>query len=168
MDTVLQDVWNALRQIGRRPGFAAVVVLSLAIGIGGNSLIYGLVDGFVLHPFPYPQPDRLLSVGVGFPKVSSEIGYVEVLSPAEYADIRTIESSQRRPPSTSATGTSPAATSPERVFTALLLDDLFPVIGMAPHSAAASRARSWRRTVRVPPSSAAGSGTAALAPIPGS
>ena len=132
MDTVLQDVWNALRQIGRRPGFAAVVVLSLAIGIGGNSLIYGLVDGYVLHPFPYPQPDRLLSVGVGFPKVSSEIGYVEVLSPAEYADIRTIESFATTAAFDLGNRNISGGDVAERVFTALLLDDLFPVIGMAP------------------------------------
>jgi hypothetical protein len=38
----------------RRPGFTAIAVLSLALGIGGNTVIYGLVDGLVLNPFPYP------------------------------------------------------------------------------------------------------------------
>jgi hypothetical protein len=92
MDTVLQDLWYALRQFARRPGFAAVVMLSLGLAIGGNSLIYGLVDGYVLHPFPYPEPDRLMSVGVTFPKISSETRFVEVLSPAEYTDIRAARS----------------------------------------------------------------------------
>ena len=82
MDTILQDVWYALRQFGRRPGFAAVAVLSLAMAIGANSLIYGLVEGLVLHPFPYPDPDRLVAVGVGFPRMSGDTNYVEVLSPA--------------------------------------------------------------------------------------
>ena len=81
MDTLLQDVRYALRQFARRPGFTAVAVLSLAIGIGGNSLIYGLVDGFVLRPFPYPEPDRLLAVGLTFPKLSAETVYVETMSP---------------------------------------------------------------------------------------
>ena len=53
--------------VRRRPGFAAVAVLSLGLAIGANSLIYGLVQGFVLQPFPYPDPDRLVAVGVGFP-----------------------------------------------------------------------------------------------------
>ena len=88
MDTVWQDLRYALRQFVRRPGFTAIAVLSLGIAIGANSLIYGLVDGFVFHPFPYPQPDRLVAVGVTFPKLSSETTYVESLSPAEYLDIR--------------------------------------------------------------------------------
>ena len=45
MDTVLQDIWYTLRQFARRPGFAAVTVLTLGLAIGGNSLMYGLVDG---------------------------------------------------------------------------------------------------------------------------
>ncbi len=72
MDTLLQDTRYALRQFIRRPGFAAIGVLSLALAIGGNSLIYGLVDGLVLHPFPYPDPDRLVAIGLGFPKLSAE------------------------------------------------------------------------------------------------
>ena len=137
------------------------------LGIGGNSLIYGLVDGYVLHPFPYPEPDRLLSVGVGFPKVSSEIGYVEVLSPAEYTDIRAARSFAATAAFDLGNRNISGGDVPERVFTALLLDDLFPVIGM--RAAARPRlhdARSWRRTVRVSRSSATGSGTAALAAIP--
>ena len=90
MDTIVQDVWYSLRQFGRKPGFAAVAVLSLGLAIGANSLIYGLVEGLVLHPFPYPDPDRLVAVGVGFPRISGDTNYVEVLSPAEYADIRAV------------------------------------------------------------------------------
>ena len=112
MDTILQDVWYALRQFGRRPGFAAVAVLSLGMAIGANSLIYGLVEGLVLHPFPYPDPDRLVAVGVGFPRMSGDTNYVEVLSPAEYADIRTVSSFTSAAAFDSGTGTSPVATFP--------------------------------------------------------
>jgi len=90
MDTLMQDVRYALRNFVRRPGFTAIAVLSLALGIGGNTLIYGLVDGMVLHPFEYPDPDRLMSVGVNFPKISGDTTYVEALSPAEYDDIRQV------------------------------------------------------------------------------
>ncbi|MCA1652353.1 MAG: ABC transporter permease, partial [Acidobacteria bacterium] len=127
-----QDIRYALRQFVRRPGFTAVAILSLALAIGGNSLIFGLVDGFVLHPFPYPEPDRLVSIGVNFPKLSSETTFVEVLSPPEYADIR----ASRTFASTAAFDIGNRNISggdvPERVFTGLLLDDLFPVIGMKP------------------------------------
>src|ERR687896_195959 len=69
VDTLLQDLRYALRSFIRRPGFTAIAMLSLALAIGANSLIYGLVDGFVLRPFPYPEPDRLISVGVTRPKI---------------------------------------------------------------------------------------------------
>ena len=156
----------ALRQFVRRPGFTAVAVLSLALAIGGNSLIYGLVDGFVLHPFPYPDPDRLVSVGVNFPKLSSETTYVEALSPAEYADIR----ASRTFASTAAFDLGNRNISggdvPERVFTALLLDDL--VSGPRHEAGARSRVHARgarRRTDRGSRSSATGSGRPASAAI---
>jgi putative ABC transport system permease protein len=132
MDTVIQDVRYAIRQFTRRPGFAAVAMLSLALGIGANSLIYGLIDGFVLHPFAYPDPDRLVAIGVSFPKVSSETGYVEVLSPADYADIRAVKSFAATAAFDLGNRNLSGGDVPERLFTALLLDDLFPVIGMKP------------------------------------
>ena len=50
MDTFRQDLRYACRQLARRPGFAAVAILSLALGIGGNTAVFGIVDSFVLHP----------------------------------------------------------------------------------------------------------------------
>ena len=132
MDTVWQDMRYALRQFVRRPGFTAVAVLSLGIAIGANSLIYGLVDGFVFHPFPYPQPDRLVAVGVTFPKLSSETTYVESLSPAEYLDVRASRSFAHTGSFDLGNRNLSGGDVPERVFTALLLDDLFPVLGMTP------------------------------------
>src|SRR6185503_19436593 len=70
METLVQDVRFGFRQFIRRPGFTAIAVISLALAIGGNSLIYGMVDGFVLRPFDYPDPDRLVTIGVTFPKLS--------------------------------------------------------------------------------------------------
>ena len=132
METLFQDVRYALRQFARRPGFSAVAVLSLGLAIGGNSLIYGLLDGFVFHPFPYPQPDRLVAVGVAFPKLSAETTYVEALSPAEYLDIRANKTFAHAASFDLGNRNVSGGDVPERVFTALLLDDLFPVIGMAP------------------------------------
>ncbi len=132
MDTLFQDLRYALRQFARRPGFSAVAILSLGLAIGGNSLIYGLLDGFVFHPFPYPQPDRLVAVGVAFPKLSAETTYVEALSPAEYLDIRANKTFAHAASFDLGNRNISGGDVPERVFTALLLDDLFPVIGMAP------------------------------------
>ena len=132
METLAQDIRYAFRQFVRRPGFAAVAVLSLALAIGGNSLIFGLLDGFVFHPFPYPDPDRLVAVGVTFPKVSSDTTYVEALSPPEYADIKRSGSFTHLGAFDLGNRNVSGGDVPERVFTALLLDDLFPVIGMRP------------------------------------
>ena len=132
MDTLLQDLRYAFRSFVRRPGFTAIAVLSLALGIGANSLIYGLVDGFVLRPFPYPDPDRLVSIGVSFPKISPEMSHVEVLSPVEYADIRSARSLGRTGAFDLGNRNISGGDVPERVFTALVLDDLFPVFGMNP------------------------------------
>ena len=132
METLAQDIRYAFRQFVRRPAFAAVAVLSLALAIGGNSLIFGLLDGFVFHPFPYPDPDRLMAIGVTFPKVSSDTTYVEALSPAEYADIKRSASFTHIGAFDLGNRNVSGGDVPERVFTALLLDDLFPVIGMRP------------------------------------
>ena len=132
MDTLLQDVRYALRSFVRRPGFTAIAVLSLALGIGGNTLIYGLVDGLVLNPFTYPEPDRLVSVGVTFPKLSSDTTYVEALSPAEYADIREARAFSSVAAFDLGNRNISGGDVPERVFTGLLLDDLFPVLNMKP------------------------------------
>ena len=132
METLVQDIRYACRQFVRRPGFAAVAVLSLALAIGGNSLIFGLLDGFIFHPFPYPQPDRFISVGVTFPKVSPETTYVEALSPAEYGDLKAGRSFTHLAAFDLGNRNVSGGDVPERVFTALLLDDLFPVVGMRP------------------------------------
>ncbi|HET7218649.1 MAG TPA: ABC transporter permease [Vicinamibacterales bacterium] len=130
MDTVRQDLRYAVRQFVRRPGFTAIAVLSLGLAIGANSAIYGTLDGFVFHPFPYPDPDRLVAVGVTFPKLSSETTYVETISPAEYLDLRAARSFSATASFDLGNRNITGGDVPERVFTALLLDDLFPVIGM--------------------------------------
>ena len=133
METLAQDVRYSFRQFVRRPGFTVVAVLSLALAIGGNSLIFGLLDGFVFNPFRYPDADRLVSIGVTFPKVSSDTTYVEALSPAEYGDIRAARSFAHFGAFDLGNRNVSGGDVPERVFTALLLDDLFPVIGLRPH-----------------------------------
>ena len=133
METLAQDVRYSFRQFVRRPGFTVVAVLSLALAIGGNSLIFGLLDGFVFNPFRYPDASRLVSIGVTFPKVSSETTYVEALSPAEYGDIRAARSFAHLGAFDLGNRNVSGGDVPERVFTALLLDDLFPVIGLRPH-----------------------------------
>jgi len=73
MESFLQDVRYALRIIRRSPGFAAVAILALALGIGANSAIFSIVYAVVLKPLPYEKPEQLVQVwmrftGIGIPK----------------------------------------------------------------------------------------------------
>lgn len=62
MRMLAEDLWFAARALWRRPLFAALVVATLALGIGGNVAVFSVVDGVLLRPLPYPEPDRLAIV----------------------------------------------------------------------------------------------------------
>ena len=59
---MLDDLRYALRQLKRSPGFAAAVVVTLALAIGVNTAVFSLLDGFLLRSLPYPQPERLAAL----------------------------------------------------------------------------------------------------------
>ncbi|MGH6692891.1 MAG: ABC transporter permease, partial [Gammaproteobacteria bacterium] len=62
MNGLRMDFRLGVRQVVRRPGFTAAIVLSLALGIGANSAVFSVVDATLMRPLPVPEPDRLVAI----------------------------------------------------------------------------------------------------------
>ena len=63
MDTLLQDIRSAVRRLAGQRGFTVTALVTLALGIGANTAMFGIVYGLVLRPLPYPDADRLVRLG---------------------------------------------------------------------------------------------------------
>ena len=82
MDSLSQDLRYAIRRILKSPGFTLVSVITLALGIGANSAIFSVVNGVLLKPLPFKDPDRL----VGIYHVSE--GRRSTMSGPNFTDVR--------------------------------------------------------------------------------
>ena len=128
MNGLIQDFRSAVRQFRKSPGFAAVAVITLALGIGANTAVFSVVDQVLLHPLPYPDSDRIVKVSQTFRGLSTDDA-----SPANYLDwVAQNHVFAEMAASRGWQGSLSAGDRPERVRGAMTTPSFFALFGIDP------------------------------------
>jgi predicted permease len=128
LQTVPADARYALRQLAKNPGFSAIAVLTLALGIGVATAIFSVVYGVLLRPLPYPDPDRIVSIF----EVTTK-GYPSRLADPNFDDFRDqSQSFQAIAKYTDWTASVSGAAMPTRTTVAAVSPAFLRVLGLAP------------------------------------
>ena len=127
-DALRQDLRYAGRALRRNPGFTLVAVLTLSLGIGANTAIFSVINGVLLRPLPYPDPDRLVRVFTSF---SGSERYA--VSQPEFMDYKGLtQVFENAAAFSGASITLTADGEPERLRGIAATHDLLPVLGIKP------------------------------------
>jgi putative ABC transport system permease protein len=130
MQTLWQDLRYGARMLFKRPGFTLIAVVTLALGIGANTAIFSVVNGVLLRPLPYKEPNRLARVYSEFPTMNLRKFWI---SPPEYVDIQKEAKSWESIGAWAAGGVNIAATgAPIRVAAASVTRSLIDTLGVQP------------------------------------
>ncbi len=128
MTTLWQDIRYGVRMLMKNPGFTAVVVLTLALGIGANTTIFSVVNAVLLRPLPYPESGQLVQLRVDRPgspsSIIDSVTFVEVKAQSQsLARIAAYNGGDM-----TLTGAGPA----ERVVSGAVTAEFFPLLGVQP------------------------------------
>ncbi|MEK6410066.1 MAG: ABC transporter permease [Acidobacteriota bacterium] len=142
LGATIEQVWldarYALRMLRKNPAFTAIVVITLALGIGVNTAIFSLVDGILLRPLPYEQPDRLVRLVQSQRQLGLDAWN---LSQASFAALRDNTHSLEAVAAYSTSGANLTGDGdPERVSLGTVSADFFKVLGIPPVLGRAFRA----------------------------
>jgi len=130
MEVLIQDIRFAFRSLRRTPGFAAVVIAVMTLGIGVNTMIFSMVYGIMLRPWPLPDSERIVAVGQSDPKHGDDD---RGLSFANYLDVRDqAKSFSHFGGQWNMNAYVTLDRDPEKLEGANITADLFPALGVAP------------------------------------
>ncbi len=130
MDRLTRDLTYAFRNLRKSPGYAAVTILTLALGIGANTAIFSVVNGVVLKPLPFPEPERLVYITSQFPGLGFDQFWV---SPPEFLELRDRNRSFENVGAYSAGAVNLGTQDqPRRVNSAVITSELMPVLRVQP------------------------------------
>ncbi len=132
MESLLHDLRYAARQVIRNPGFAAVVVLTLGVGIGVNTAIFSVVNGVLLEPLPYEHAERLLMVSRQAQASGDQTPMAFAADGWEFVEYSSSVDSMVAFSETTV-GPMVGADIPRHVKLARVSDNIFDVFGVAPH-----------------------------------
>ena len=128
MGTLIEDVRYGFRMLRKNPGFTAIALLTLALGIGANTAVFSIVNGVLLNPLPFPDADKLVSLFESKPNFQEgSISYPNFLDWQRENHAFTAIAAYR-PDSFSLTG----AGQPEQVQGKMVSADFFSVLGVNP------------------------------------
>ncbi len=130
MDRLLNDIRYGVRTMLRSPGFTAVAVIALALGIGANTAIFSVVNALLLKPLPYKDADRLVLIWHSYPKLNLDQASVSAPSYIEYRDMTS--SFEQVATATDWSVNLTGVGEPERVQGARVSYNLFTTLGVEP------------------------------------
>ncbi|MDQ3258103.1 MAG: ABC transporter permease, partial [Acidobacteriota bacterium] len=127
MQTLWQDLRYGVRMLAKKPGFTAIAVLTLALGIGANTAIFSVVDAVMLRPLPFRDPERLVVVQQAKEGETGGVSYPNLL---DWREGNTVFESIAvfNPTTLTLTGADDAV----RLRGAVASADLFPMLGVTP------------------------------------
>ena len=127
MDSLIKDIRFGMRGLMKRPGFTAIAVITLALGIGANSAIFSVVNAVLMRPLPFKDPDRLMVVSEAIDKEPRPVSYPNFLDyraqnevfqdiAAHFPTVLTYTTAERA----------------ERIRSEVVSDNYFSLLGVAP------------------------------------